>query len=132
MRRKENRKFLLLCLLILTQNRSLVTSLLMISLNSLLISPPIYTDHCNFDAGCLVSKAHSLPALDLRLVHESSQMEAGSPRKVSAAVKAVAFGALAERLARQAPGSSWRFQGFLATPRNSKTVVLHIQDIQQN
>jgi primosomal replication protein N len=73
-----------------------------------------------------------LPALDLRLVHESSQVEAGVPRKVSAAVKAVAFGALAERLARQAPGSSWNFQGFLATPRNSKTVVLHIQDIQQN
>ena len=73
-----------------------------------------------------------LPALDLRLVHESSQLEAGSARKVSAAVKAVAFGALAERLARQAPGSSWKFQGFLATPRNSKTVVLHIQDVQQN
>ena len=73
-----------------------------------------------------------LPALDLRLVHESSQEEAGSPRKVSAAVKAVAFGALAERLARQAPGSIWTFQGFLATPRNSKTVVLHIQDVQQN
>ena len=73
-----------------------------------------------------------LPALDLRLVHESSQVEAGVPRKVSAAVKAVAFGALAERLARQAPGSSCSFQGCLATPRNSKTVVLHIQDIQQN
>ena len=73
-----------------------------------------------------------LPALDLRLAHESSQTEAGSSRKVSAAVKAVAFGALAERLARQAPGSTWKFQGFLATPRNSKTVVLHIQDVQQN
>lgn len=73
-----------------------------------------------------------LSALDLRLVHESSQMEAGSMRKVSTAVKAVAFGALAERLARQAPGSIWKFQGFLATPRNSKTVVLHIQDVQQN
>jgi primosomal replication protein N len=73
-----------------------------------------------------------LPALDLRLAHESSQLEAGSSRKVLAAVKAVAFGALAERLARQAPGSTWKFQGFLATPRNSKTVVLHIQDVQQN
>ena len=73
-----------------------------------------------------------LPALDLRLLHESSQMEAGSARKVSAAVKAVAFGALAERMARQAPGSIWKFRGFLATPRNSKTVVLHIQDVQQN
>ena len=73
-----------------------------------------------------------LPALDMRLEHESQQQEAGHARKVQAMVKAVAFGALAERLARQALGSSWRFQGFLATPRNSKTVVLHIQDIQQN
>ena len=73
-----------------------------------------------------------LPALDLRLAHESTQMEAGTPRKVSAVVKAVAFGALAQRLARQAPGSSWIFQGFLVTPRNTKTVVMHIQDIQQN
>ncbi|WP_370679569.1 primosomal replication protein N [Comamonas sp. GB3 AK4-5] len=73
-----------------------------------------------------------LPALDLRLDHESQQQEAGTARKVVATVKAVAFGALAERLARQAPGSSWKFQGFLATPRNSKSVVLHIQDIQQN
>ena len=73
-----------------------------------------------------------LPALDVRLEHESQQHEAGAVRKVQASVKAIAFGALAERLARQAPGSSWKFQGFLATPRNSKTVVLHIQDIQQN
>ncbi|MDR2325836.1 MAG: primosomal replication protein N [Acidovorax sp.] len=73
-----------------------------------------------------------LPALDLRLDHESQQQEAGSARKVVATVKAVAFGALAERIARQALGSSWTFQGFLATPRNSKSVVFHIQDIQQN
>lgn len=73
-----------------------------------------------------------LPALDVRLDHESQQQEAGAARKVVATVKAVAFGALAERLARQAPGSSWKFQGFLATPRNSKSVVFHIQEIQQN
>ena len=73
-----------------------------------------------------------LPALDVRLDHESVQHEAGNNRKVQASVKAVAFGALAERIARQAPGSCWTFHGFLATPRNSKSVVLHIQDIQQN
>jgi primosomal replication protein N len=73
-----------------------------------------------------------LPALDIGLEHESQQQEAGGLRKVSVAMKAVAFGALAEKLARQALGSQWKIQGFLATPRNSKTVVLHIQDIQQN
>ncbi len=73
-----------------------------------------------------------LPALDMRIEHSSQQTEAGSLRNVNASVKAVAFGALAEKLARQALGSQWRFQGFLASPRNSKAVVLHIQDIQQN
>ena len=73
-----------------------------------------------------------LPALDLRLDHESRQKEAGAERIVKASIKAVAFGAMAERLARQAIGSVWVFRGFLATPRNGKMLVLHVQDIQQN
>ncbi len=73
-----------------------------------------------------------LPALDLRLEHESQQREAGAERQVKAGVKAIAFGTLAERLARQALGSCWTFQGFLATGRGGKGLVLHIQDIQQN
>ncbi len=72
-----------------------------------------------------------LPALDLRLEHESRCAEAGQQRDVKAALKAVAFGAVAERLASQPIGSLWRFTGFLATPRNAKHVVLHIQDFQQ-
>lgn len=73
-----------------------------------------------------------LPAITLRLEHESQQTEAGATREVKAAMKAMAFGAIAERLARQNIGSLWTFTGFLATPRNGKTAVLHIQDIQQN
>ncbi|MPN00546.1 Primosomal replication protein N [bioreactor metagenome] len=73
-----------------------------------------------------------LPALDLRLDHESVQKEAGAERQVKVSMKAVAFGALAERLARQALGSNWQFQGFLASPRSGKGVVFHIQDIQQD
>ena len=73
-----------------------------------------------------------LPALTLRLEHESRQTEAGHPRDVKAAIKAMAFGAMAERLAMQNIGSRWTFEGFLANPRNGKTAVLHIQDIQQN
>ncbi|WP_287924616.1 MULTISPECIES: primosomal replication protein N [Diaphorobacter] len=73
-----------------------------------------------------------LPALDIRLEHESLQREAGADRQVKASVKALAFGALAERLARQALGSVWKFQGFLATGRGGKGLVFHIQDIQQN
>ncbi|MBA4113031.1 MAG: primosomal replication protein N [Verminephrobacter sp.] len=73
-----------------------------------------------------------VPAIELRLEHGSRQMEAGQMREVKAVLKAVAFGAMAERLARQPIGSLWCFTGFLATPRNGKHPVLHIQDIQQD
>ena len=73
-----------------------------------------------------------LPALDLRLEHESLLQEAGQDRQVKASAKAVAFGALAERLVKQAVGSTWRFQGFVATPRNGKNLVFHIQDFSQD
>ena len=73
-----------------------------------------------------------LPALNMRLEHESEVQELGQVRQVKAVMKAVAFGAMAERLVKQAVGSTWRFSGFLATPRNGKHVVLHIQEFQQD
>ena len=71
-----------------------------------------------------------LPALDLRLEHESHIEEAGQQRQVKANVKTVALGSVAERLVQQPLGSEWQFTGFLASPRNSKNVVLHIQNFQ--
>jgi primosomal replication protein N len=73
-----------------------------------------------------------LPALNISLEHASEIQEAGQSRQVKATLKAVAFGAMAERLAKQAVGSTWRFNGFLATPRNGKHVVLHVQEFQQD
>jgi primosomal replication protein N len=73
-----------------------------------------------------------LPALDLQLEHESEVEEAGGKRQVKVVLKAVAFGAHAETLARQTIGSAWQFAGFLATPRNGKLPVLHIQQFQQD
>jgi primosomal replication protein N len=87
---------------------------------------------CVAELGALRFTPAGLPAIDLRLEHESTMTEAAQPRQVKAALKAVAFGAVAERLARQGLGSLWRFQGFLATPRNGKHPVLHIQDFQQD
>jgi len=87
---------------------------------------------CVAELGALRFTPSGLPAVDLRLEHESTMSEAGQPRQVKAALKAVAFGAVAERLARQTLGSLWRFQGFLATPGNGKHPVLHIQDFQQD
>ncbi len=73
-----------------------------------------------------------LPALDLQLEHESELPEAGGTRQVKVAIKAVAFGANAETLARQPATSLWRFAGFLANPRNGRHPVLHIQEFQQD
>ena len=69
-----------------------------------------------------------LPALNLQLEHASSVQEAGQARQIKAVMKAVALGANAERLASTVAGSVWRFTGFLATPRNGKHVVFHIQE----
>ena len=87
---------------------------------------------CIAEAESLRYTPAGLPAINLRLEHESQQTEAGNPQAVKAAIKAVAFGAMAERLARQNIGSLWTFSGFLASPRNCKIAVFHIQDIQQN
>jgi primosomal replication protein N len=73
-----------------------------------------------------------LPALDLILEHASEVQEAGQMRKVQLKLRALAIGSLAERLVKQAVGSVWTFKGFLATPRQGKSVVLHIQEFQQD
>ncbi|KQM68292.1 MULTISPECIES: primosomal replication protein N [Xylophilus] len=85
---------------------------------------------CIVESNAIRYTPAGLPALDLRLEHESKVTEAGQLRDVRASVKAVAFGSVAERLVRQAVGSGWRFTGFLATPRNGKQLVLHIQEFQ--
>jgi primosomal replication protein N len=73
-----------------------------------------------------------LPALDLILEHASEVEEAGQIRKVQLKLRALAIGSLAERLVKQAVGSVWTFKGFLATPRQGKSVVLQIQEFQQD
>jgi primosomal replication protein N len=71
-----------------------------------------------------------LPALDFRLEHESEVLQAGQARQVKAAIRAVAIGSVAESIVRQPVGSAWAFKGFLATPRNGKHPVLHIQSFE--
>jgi len=73
-----------------------------------------------------------LPALNLKLEHESETQEAGQTRQIKVAVKAVAFGALAERLVKQPIGSVWRFSGFLGNTRHGKSIVFHIQEFSQD
>ncbi len=73
-----------------------------------------------------------LPALNLKLEHESEVQEAGQARQVKVNVKSLALAAVAERLVNQALGSRWRFRGFLASQRNGKGVVFHIQEFSQD
>jgi len=87
---------------------------------------------CIAEAEAMRYTPAGLPALNLRLEHESEVLEAGGKRVVKVVVKAVAFGTLAERLAKQALGSVWRFNGFLANARRGKTVVFHIQEFLQD
>jgi primosomal replication protein N len=63
-------------------------------------------------------------------VHSSSIQEAGTLRQVNATVKAVAIGSVAEQIQTQPIGSVWKFSGFLATPKNGKNVILHIQEFK--
>jgi len=72
-----------------------------------------------------------LPAVNCRLEHASETHEAGQVRQVKAVVKAVALGTVAEQLAKQTIGSRWNFKGFVATPRNAKYLVFHIQEFVQ-
>ncbi|MEY4758198.1 MAG: hypothetical protein RJA34_3096 [Pseudomonadota bacterium] len=73
-----------------------------------------------------------LPALNLVLEHASKAEEAGQIRQVKLQIKAIAVGSVAERLVKQAVGSQWSFSGFLASARNVKSVVFHIQDFLQD
>jgi len=51
---------------------------------------------CIAEASALRYTPAGLPALDFRLEHESELTEAGQQRTVKVAVKAVAFGSVAE------------------------------------
>jgi primosomal replication protein N len=70
-----------------------------------------------------------IPAIDLVLSHESSQIEAGGIRKVVLSMRSVALGTTAETLAKLQIGRVARFKGFLAATKNGKGTVLHITDI---
>ena len=87
---------------------------------------------CIAEVSALRYTPAGLPALDLMLEHDAEHTEAGHPRRVNLKIRALALGTQAERLSRQAVGSQWRFQGFLATPRQGRSVVLHIQEFQQD
>ena len=72
-----------------------------------------------------------IPALNLVLEHESEAVEGGVNRQVKLTIRAVAFGALAETASRFELGRNYLFTGFLINARTSKSIVFHIQAIDQ-
>jgi primosomal replication protein N len=67
-----------------------------------------------------------LPALDVVLEHESKVIEAGVERVVMATLRTRALGELAQKLFNMNPQQVVQFEGFLATPRNSRGVIFHL------
>ena len=67
-----------------------------------------------------------LPALDLRLKHESEVSEDGTKRQVSMEVRAVALGGITRQLGAMALGTACQFGGFLAGTRNGRGLLFHI------
>lgn len=71
-----------------------------------------------------------VPAINFVVVHESEMLEAGTSRKVSLTMKAVAFGTLGEQIVRLPLGQIYSFNGFMASARTNKSVVFHIQEFK--
>ena len=72
-----------------------------------------------------------VPAIDAVLMHRSEQREAGGSRRVECEIAAVAFGAVAETIARLPAGSAVRCEGFVARRwRTGLTLALHVDRIE--
>ena len=67
-----------------------------------------------------------VPILQMRIAHESEQIEAGLPRRVSCEIPAVAIGDVATRLAKQGIETELQFIGFLANRRRYEIAELHV------
>lgn len=81
------------------------------------------------ERGALRYTPAGLPALDLKLHHESVASEDGQPRKVSLEIKALGVGAITQSLGALALGSPGDFAGFLATTRNGRGLLFHITSL---
>jgi len=67
----------------------------------------------------------------MTLTHASEQPEAGGARRVECEIAAVAFGSVAESIARIPPGSALRCEGFIARRyRTGTTLALHIASFE--
>ncbi len=72
-----------------------------------------------------------IAAIDAVLRHRSEQPEAGAMRRVECEIAAVAFGGIAETIAKLPVGSPVRCEGFIARRwRTGTTLALHVDRIE--
>jgi primosomal replication protein N len=71
-----------------------------------------------------------LPALDLKLAHQSTVTEDGQARQVSFEMKAVAIGAITRRIAALGLGEPVTVAGFLTATRQGKGLIFHITEVE--
>ena len=68
-----------------------------------------------------------IPIIAARLLHSSTQSEAGIARLVEFEITAQAAGRITEQFSQADLGGTYQFSGFMARKnRNSRTLVFHI------
>jgi primosomal replication protein N len=83
------------------------------------------------ELGTLRYTPAGLPAVEFRIRHESSRIEAGTERKVRAEMAALAFDTVARQVASTPLGTALRAEGFLAAKsQRSAKIVLHVTNIE--
>ena len=81
--------------------------------------------------GALRHTPAGVPVIEFGIRHESEILEAGTKRKVSAEIAAIAFEAQARMVAGTTLDRRLRVTGFLAAKsRRSKKLVLHVTQIE--
>jgi primosomal replication protein N len=70
-----------------------------------------------------------VPALDCRLIQESTVIEDGQPRRVSLEIRALAIGSITRSVGALALGSAGVFSGFVASARNGRGLRFHITSL---
>ena len=85
---------------------------------------------CIVEISTLRYSPSGLPVVDLKLAHESTLEDSGASRKISLMLRSMAMGHMAEKLIQLQMYTSWEFTGFLASAKNSKSIVFHIQNFQ--
>lgn len=82
------------------------------------------------ERGALRYTPAGVPALDLKLAHESEVSEDGRPRRVGFELRAVAIGSITQVLVAMALGSAGHFGGFLASTRNGRGLLFHVTSVE--